>query len=68
VFKKYTTEEQNYVVFFEGEGAEKLCAKNIHTEMFPVCVEKCLSRKAVNNWVTNVSLMTKRLKRRCGIG
>jgi hypothetical protein len=36
--------------------------------MFPVYGGKCLSRKAVHNWVTNVSLMTKRLKRRCGSG
>jgi hypothetical protein len=35
---------------------------------FLFTVGKCLSRKAVHNWVTNVSLMTKRLKRRCGSG
>jgi hypothetical protein len=28
-----------------------LSAKDIHKEMFPVCGEKCLSRKAVHNWV-----------------
>jgi hypothetical protein len=27
-----------------------------------------LSRKAVHNWEAKVSLMTKRLKRRCGSG
>jgi hypothetical protein len=27
-----------------------------------------LSRKAVHSWVASVSLMTKRLKRRCGSG
>jgi hypothetical protein len=43
-------------------------AKDIHTEIFPVYDGKCLSRKAVHNWVANVSLMTKRLKRRCGSG
>jgi hypothetical protein len=36
--------------------------------MFPVYGGKCLSRKAVHNWVTNVSLMTRRLKRSCGDG
>jgi hypothetical protein len=45
-----------------------LCAKDIHKEMFPVYDGKCLSRKAVHNWVTNVSLMTKKLKRRRGSG
>jgi hypothetical protein len=39
-----------------------LNAKNIHKRMHPVYCEKCLSRKAVHNWVANVSLMTKRLK------
>jgi hypothetical protein len=34
--------------------------------MFPVYGGKCLSRKAVYNWVTNISLTTKRLKRRRG--
>jgi hypothetical protein len=37
-----------------------LCAKghiekDIHTEMFPVCVGKCMSRKAVHNWVEKFS-------------
>jgi hypothetical protein len=27
-----------------------------------------LSHKAVHNWVANISMMTKRLKRRCGSG
>jgi hypothetical protein len=30
--------------------------------MFPVYGEKCLSRKEVHIWVTNVSLMTKWLR------
>jgi hypothetical protein len=47
-----------------GKG---LNTKIIHEEMFPVYGGKCLSRKAVHNWVANVSLM-KRLKRRCGSG
>jgi hypothetical protein len=43
-----------------------LNAKDIHKEMFPVYGGKCFSRKAIHKWVANVSLMTKRLKRRCG--
>jgi hypothetical protein len=31
--------------------AKGLNAKDIHKEMFPVYCGKCLSRKAVNNWV-----------------
>jgi hypothetical protein len=31
--------------------AEGLNAKDIHKEMFPVYGGKCLSRKAVHNWV-----------------
>jgi hypothetical protein len=41
-----------------------LNAKDIHKEMFPVYVGKCLPRKAVHNWVADVSMMTKKLKRR----
>jgi hypothetical protein len=29
----------------------RLDAKDIHKEMFPLCGEKCLSLKAVHNWV-----------------
>jgi hypothetical protein len=43
-------------------------AKDIHKEMFLVYGGKCLSRKAVQNWMANVSLMAKRLKRKCGSG
>jgi hypothetical protein len=43
-------------------------AKDIHKEMFLVYGGKCLSHKAVNNWVANVSLMMKRLKQRCRSG
>jgi hypothetical protein len=46
--------------------AKGLSAKDIHKEMLPVYGGKCLSRKTGQNWVANVSLMTKRLKRRCG--
>jgi hypothetical protein len=48
--------------------AKGLNAKDIHKEKFPVYGGKCLSCKAVHNWVANVSLMTKRLKRKCGSG
>jgi hypothetical protein len=43
-----------------------LNTKDTHKEMFPVYGGKCLSRKAVRNWVANVSSMT-RLKRRCRV-
>jgi hypothetical protein len=46
--------------------AKGLNAKDIHEEMFLVYGGKCLSRKAVHNWMENVPMMTKRLKRRCG--
>jgi hypothetical protein len=48
--------------------AKGLNAKDIHKEMCPVYGGKCLSRKAVHSWIANVSLITKRLKRRCGSG
>jgi hypothetical protein len=48
--------------------AKGLNTKDIRKEMFPANGGKCFSRKAVYNWVTNVSLMTKRLKRSCGSG
>jgi hypothetical protein len=41
---------------------------NMHKEMFPVYGGKCLSRKAVHNWMTKVSIMTKRFKSSCGSG
>jgi hypothetical protein len=33
--------------------------KDIGKEMCPVYGQKCLSRKAVHNWVVEVSVMTK---------
>jgi hypothetical protein len=66
VREEYATEEQHSVVRFMY--AEGLSAKDFHKEMFPVYGGKCLSRKGVHNWVANVSLMTKRLKWRCGSG
>jgi hypothetical protein len=56
-----TEERRSGVCFLRERG---LSAKDIHKEMLPVYGRKCLSRKAIHNWVANVSLMTKRLKRR----
>jgi hypothetical protein len=66
VLEVNTTEERCIVVSCCGK--KRLSAKDIHKEMFPVYGGKYSSRKAVHNWVTNVSLMTKRLKQRCGSG
>jgi hypothetical protein len=66
VLEACCTEEQHPIVHFLC--AKGLNAKNIHEEMFPVYVGKCLSRKPVYNWMANVSLMTKRFKRKCGSG
>jgi hypothetical protein len=66
VHEEYNTEEQrSFVRFLWARG---LSAKDIHKEIFPLHGGKCLSRKAVHNWVANVSLMTKNLERRCGSG
>jgi hypothetical protein len=67
VLEAYTTEEQRSVMWFFSVR-ERLNAKDIYKEMFAVYGGKCLSRKAVHSWVANVSLMTKRLKRRRGSG
>jgi hypothetical protein len=37
-------------------------------KMFTLYGGKCLLPKAIHNWMANVSLMTKRLKRRCESG
>jgi hypothetical protein len=66
VLEECTAQEQRsvlHILWVKG-----LNAMDIHKEMTPVYGEKCLSRKAVHIWVANVSLMTKRLKRRCGSG
>jgi hypothetical protein len=55
------TAEQRSVVRFLGVGG----GEDIHNEMYPVYGGKYLSSKAVHKWMANVSLMTKRLKRRC---
>jgi hypothetical protein len=62
---------KNSVLLYVFLWATGLSAKDIHKEMFPVYGGKCLSRKAVRRKVkkcANVSLVTKRLKRRCGSG
>jgi hypothetical protein len=66
VLEEGTTQEQSSVVRFCGE--KRLNAKDIHKELFLIYGGKCLPRKVVHNWVVNVSLMMKRLKRRCGSG
>jgi hypothetical protein len=50
VLEECITEEQRSVArfLFVSKG---LNAKDIHKEMFPVYCGKCLSRKAVHNWV-----------------
>jgi hypothetical protein len=53
VNEEYTTEEQCSVVCFLR--AKGLTTKDIHKEMFPVYSGKCLSCKAVHNWVEKLS-------------
>jgi hypothetical protein len=48
-----TTEEQRSVVRFLW--AKRLDVKHTDKEMFPVYGGKCLSRKAVHNWVDRFS-------------
>jgi hypothetical protein len=60
----YTTEEQRSVVRFLWVKGPN--SKDIYKEMFLVYGGKCLSGKAVHNWVENVSLLMS-LKRRCGV-
>jgi hypothetical protein len=60
VLEDFTTEEQCSLLRLLW--VKGLNATDIHKDMFPVYSVKCLSRKAVHNWVANVSLMTKRLK------
>jgi hypothetical protein len=57
VLEGCTTEEQSSVVFFSGGGgvAKGLNVKDIHKEMFSIYGGKCLSRKAVHNWVEKFS-------------
>jgi hypothetical protein len=53
VLEEYTTKGQRSVVRFLF--AKGLNSKDIHKEMFPVYGGKCLSRKAVHNWVKKFS-------------
>jgi hypothetical protein len=66
VIEEYGTEEQRSV----GRilWAKGLNAKDIHKEVLLVISRKCVSRKAVHNWVANVSLLTKKFKRKCRSG
>jgi hypothetical protein len=66
MFEVCTTEEQRSAMRFLW--AKGLNANDIDIEIFPAYGGKCSSLKAVHNWVANVSLMTKSLKRRCGSG
>jgi hypothetical protein len=65
VLEECTTKEQHCIVRFSV--GKRTHAKDINKEMFLVYDGKCLSREAVHSLVVNVSLMTKRLKRKCGI-
>jgi hypothetical protein len=58
--EEYNIDEQRFVVRFLW--AKGFNAKDIHKEMFPIYVGKCLLRKAAHNSVANVSLMSMRLK------
>jgi hypothetical protein len=53
VLEEYTNEEQRSLVRFLWPKG--LNAKDIHKEMFPIYDGKCLSRKAVHNWVEKSS-------------
>jgi hypothetical protein len=66
VLEECTIDEQRFIVLSCRQ--KRLNAKDINKEIFSAYDGECLSRKAVHNWVPNVSLMTKRLKRSCGSG
>jgi hypothetical protein len=53
VLEENTTDEQRSIVHFLWE--KRLNAKDIHKQIFPVYGGKCLSRKAVHNWVEKFS-------------
>jgi hypothetical protein len=55
VLERCTTEDQPSVLLFFFLWAKGLNAKDIHKEMYPVYGGKCLSRKAVHNWVEKFS-------------
>jgi hypothetical protein len=54
MLQKCVNEEHRSVVLL-GWGAKELNAKDIYKELFPVYGGKCLSRKAVPNWVEKFS-------------
>jgi hypothetical protein len=58
--------KRSFLLCFFLETTE-LSAEYIHKVTFPVYGEKCLSREVAHKWVENVSLMTKRLKRKCEV-
>jgi hypothetical protein len=69
VLEEYNTEEQRSVVRFLW--AKRLNAKYIHKEIFPIYGGRLFHVKRFTTGSRNVaklSLMTKRLKRRCGGG
>jgi ABC-type proline/glycine betaine transport system substrate-binding protein len=47
-----TKEQRSVADFLRAKG---LNTKDIHKEMFPVYSGKCLSRKAVHNWIEKFS-------------
>jgi hypothetical protein len=53
VLEEFPTEEQSSVVQFLW--VKGLNEKDIHKGIFPVYGGKCLSRKAVHNWVEKFS-------------
>jgi hypothetical protein len=67
VLEEYITEEQRSVVLFLL--AKGLNAKDILKECFLLTAGSVVAQgRERTTLVTNVSLMTKRLKRRCGSG
>jgi hypothetical protein len=60
VFDNCTNEEQSSVAHFLW--AKRLKTKDIHKEIVPVYGRKCVSRKAVDSWVANVSLINKEVE------
>jgi hypothetical protein len=53
MLEECNTEDQHSVVHFLW--AKELNTKDIHKEMFPVYIGKCLSHKGVHNWVEQFS-------------
>jgi hypothetical protein len=52
ILEECTTEQQRSVLLFLW--AKEINAKDIRKEMFSVYGGKCLSRKAVHNWVATL--------------